>query len=989
MFSLIFHPYDWSYNDPNLLIWGLDQNSEPLLVIIKNPPLYCYYELADILWTENKVNKLIHDLWQLLRRKFPDNLPYRIEYFPRKKLYGYSERRYPFLVISYPSEHTLRRISNYLSKVSINITTSESTSFKPHENWISPLTKFLAITGCRAAQWLEISVEEVKANDKISTIREYYGDWTTIKSLSLNLATNPSVMVFDIEAYSDNDRTFTNSLLANHVVYMISVIYRRDKLVKRYLLTTLAIDKLDDIIVITANSEINLIQEFERILRELDPTIILGYNIFGYDYPYMNNRLLRLNKRWGIDGRLLNLASELVEGSGKYGSYYYLSLPGRLNLDLYRVVKKEFNLPNYRLNTVALEVLGEGKHDLPAADMFAIYRQALETLHTNSSEVKDKLQKIALYCIQDSELVLKIYDKIHLWIGLVELANIVNVPIFDLYTRGQQIRCLSQIYCRSHEEYVIDKSNTTDDNTAKYKGGFVMDPIPGLHERVICLDFKSMYPSIIQCYNICYTTFVTDSSIPDEQCNVVEWTEGDNHYRYRFVKPNIRQGVLAELVRYLVEERNRVRSEQKKYSKDSLEFTILEKRQLALKISANAMYGFLGVRKSYSVLSLIPAAMSITAMGRILINSCRNYLESKYKVKTIYGDTDSIMFQLPNITTYQETITWGKKLEKEVSGTLPPPLCTEFEKAGVIFCVKKKHYAFWLADDKGPRYKQTITIRLPTTGQELRVLPNDSRAKDPNYHPEIVNQPDLLVKGILSARKDNCSWQREFYQTILNAILEGKSYLEVFDLILNQVCRLLYRQVPKSKLIIYQEYRTSYKDNSNYFFRDFCQRLIAKGVRIQPGERLGYLVTRKEGKLADKLVLVDIEKEESNWDPLYYIQRLRTSINEIYQIAFAKDIARLAEEYTKIDQYRFYYYFNQLFNIPLDYYLAFFPDFPTTINYLCTTLTGKELKVVKWLYNTVFRKRSYRIDGQPLDKILELVEKKENTIKKLVSYYNV
>jgi hypothetical protein len=91
------------------------------------------------------------------------------------------------------------------------------------------------------------------------------------------------------------------------------------------------------------------------------------------------------------------------------------------------------------------------------------------------------------------------------------------------------------------------------------------------------------------------------------------------------------------LVKNLVAERNAVRRKQKT-EKDPSMWMVLEKRQLALKVSANSFFGFLGVREG-GKLPCMEAAMSITAKGRELIGQVAKYLHDKYDAKIVYGDS--------------------------------------------------------------------------------------------------------------------------------------------------------------------------------------------------------------------------------------------------------------------------------------------------------------------------------------------------------------
>jgi DNA polymerase elongation subunit (family B) len=194
-------------------------------------------------------------------------------------------------------------------------------------------------------------------------------------------------------------------------------------------------------------------------------------------------------------------------------------------------------LDKYDLNTVCKKFIGRAKHDIKAPEMFTIYedirrtKQALLISQDEATQVAYNkaladMTRVMEYCIQDSELVIELMEKLNIWVSLVEMSNIVGTSIVELSTRGQQIRCVSQIYdLAAQEGYVLNKRIQKG---FKYTGGAVHEPISGLHENVICLDFASLYPSIIRAYNICFTTLVSPEmmhSVPDEDCNIIEFDQ--------------------------------------------------------------------------------------------------------------------------------------------------------------------------------------------------------------------------------------------------------------------------------------------------------------------------------------------------------------------------------------------------------------------------------------------------------------------------------
>ena len=270
-------------------------------------------------------------------------------------------------------------------------------------------------------------------------------------------------------------------------------------------------------------------------------------------------------------------------------------------------------------------------NDLELLEEYNIYKEQFEVART-------EMKKIVNYCLQDSDLVIGLIEALNMWVGLVELSNIVGVEIMDLFTGGQQIRCYSQLYDLAYKRGIVLDKRVVE-RKLSFNGGFVREPVKGLHLWVICLDFASLYPSIMQFNNISVDTFIHpdfDKLIPDDMCNIIEFDqeepreekfiphlkEGDldvineaeydgidyddgkllpdvvdenkeeekkenkdtvtKHYRFRFIKDTYYTGLLPTLVKMLVDERNIVRKkmmkplekENEKYEKELSEIEI-------------------------------------------------------------------------------------------------------------------------------------------------------------------------------------------------------------------------------------------------------------------------------------------------------------------------------------------------------------------------------------------------------------------------------
>jgi DNA polymerase elongation subunit (family B) len=179
-------------------------------------------------------------------------------------------------------------------------------------------------------------------------------------------------------------------------------------------------------------------------------------------------------------------------GNSKFQEMTYVDADGRLMVDLLPLIKREHLLDNYKLKTVAAHFLGEeqAKDPLTVQGIFACYEEGSPA----------SMARVGKYCVQDSAIVALLWTKLKVWYSLCETANINNVPIPFIYTRGEQIRMLSSVYrYAAHHAFVVDVpakvglgvgQQAEQQQQQKYTGAQVLDPVVGLHAHgVLSFDF--------------------------------------------------------------------------------------------------------------------------------------------------------------------------------------------------------------------------------------------------------------------------------------------------------------------------------------------------------------------------------------------------------------------------------------------------------------------------------------------------------------------
>jgi DNA polymerase elongation subunit (family B) len=377
-------------------------------------------------------------------------------------------------------------------------------------------------------------------------------------------------------------------------------------------------------------------------------------------------------------------------------------------------------------------------------------------------------------------------------------------------------------------------------------------------------------------------------------------------YKYRFLKEP--KGVLPTIITNLLDARSDVRkymktlkTKMKELSGDDLTNTknlvsILNKRQLSYKVSANSMYGALGVRKG--MLPLMPGAMCVTAMGRFSLHKAAEHLIDKYGVKWIYSDTDSTYVQFPGVPP-EKLWEHSKQIEKEMlrDKVFPDPMVLEFEEAiyDPFFILTKKRY-MW-------RY----------------------------YHEDGSRSTDVGNKGVVLARRGTSKFLKDIYQNLVNGIFEGWDKEQTLYYILNTMNNCCSSSLPIEDFIITKkvgDIESYTKGRSLPAHVRLAETMRERGTRVDVGQRLEYVVTTRGGlkaRITEKVESVEYQQKYSDIitiDYLYYIHLIMKQVEEILHVVFktddfmGKQYKLRVNKYKMMEELRHYFSPKLVFNEP-------------------------------------------------------------------------
>ena len=475
-------------------------------------------------------------------------------------------------------------------------------------------------------------------------------------------------------------------------------IYGSDDIIYKNIISLDTCDDIEDATVISCKTEKDLILKWKRELMKINPDIIIGYNIWGFDMEYIWNRAKEENivKEFAMGfGKTITREITLIEqklSSSALGdnSLKLFDMDGIVTIDLFKVMQRDHKLDSYKLDNVASIFIGSKKDDLKPKEIF-------EKFKGNSND----RCVIAKYCIQDCLLVNKLLHKLKIIENNSGMGNVCLVPLNYLFKRGQGIKiyslitneCMKRNFVIPVKKYVIN-----DIDMDGYEGAIVLEPKEGIYldEPIVVFDYGSLYPSSMISRNLSHDTYVLNDkylTIDDPNVEFVKVNYdlyeglGDKKHKVgvkecTFAKyKDGKKGIIPDILSLLLEERkttknkiehstiikkdgssiigiihennddevnittpDKIKHKIKKIDIEIIKDTynkfekdVFDALQAAYKVTANSLYGQIGARTSPIYLKEIAACT--TATGREMIMLAKEYVETNYNADVIYGDS--------------------------------------------------------------------------------------------------------------------------------------------------------------------------------------------------------------------------------------------------------------------------------------------------------------------------------------------------------------
>ncbi|RUS21275.1 DNA polymerase family B-domain-containing protein [Endogone sp. FLAS-F59071] len=634
-------------------------------------------------------------------------------------------------------------------------------------------------------------------------------------------------------------------------------------------------------------------------IQKADPDIIVGHNFVGFDLDVLLHRMKALRiEHWSRIGRLKRSQwPKLQAGAGGMGDTTYserMVMSGRLMCDTYLAAKELIRSKSYSLTQLATSQLGIKREDIEYDRVPVYFASAPELVHVIS------------HCEFDAILAAGLMFKLQVLPLMKQLTNLAGNLWSRTMVGGRAERNEYLLLHEFHKNKFVcpdkifgkvaavpedddddgEKPETTTKKGGRrkpaYSGGLVLEPKKGFYDKfVLLLDFNSLYPSIIQEYNICFTTVQRGESL-------VRGRRADSG------SPG--SGIAARSVAARNQEPRRSEARGEEVNEGSHDVAVkdgsimaiyllfiylvlathlmtqLDIRQKALKLTANSMYGCLGF--PHSRFYAKPLAMLITSKGREILQNTVDLAEGQ-NLNVIYGDTDSIMIYT-NESEVAKVREIGNEFKKKVNERYK---LLEIEIDGLfqhMLLLKKKKYAALVVEERDGALIQTIE-----------------------------------TKGLDIVRRDWCGLSHDSSEKVLGLILSELDREEVVDQMhkyLQQVGQETRAGlIPIDKFVINKGLTKNpedYADAKNQPHVQVALRLKKRGISIRAGDTVPYAICTAEGvvdgtKFAERAYHPDDVRREGSGLQIdiewYLSQQVHPPIARLCAPIEGTDTARIAD----------------------------------------------------------------------------------------------
>lgn len=947
-------------------IFGRNRQGESVIVTVNDYTPFYFIQIPDK-WGSTHLKLLLNGLKSKLPKELAETLMVdKCKIVKRKVFNGFTNgEEFKFVRLVFMNSSAIKYSRKIFSREQVRFEGLQPHTYQVYESSLDPILQFMQIRDVKPCGWIRAVNCRPNPLQTCAADINVVCSFNNIGSIQENMIAGFVRESYDIECICQcDDEGFPNFRRRKDEIIQIGSTFRRypDKnSYIKYIVTQKKCAPVDDplIKVIEAENEKDLLLKYRDIVNYENPDIRYGYNSHGFDdvYIYERAKLLKIDKEFLRMGRNRFFGSWFQEkklSSSGLGQNIlkFIESNGRVSIDIMKVIQRDHNLPNYKLDFVAEHFLEQNKNDLDHLKLFANYIEGKP----------EQIREIAEYCVQDCELLHNLVDFLNILPNNMAMSNVSIVPLTYIFMRGQGIKIFSLVsdQCRKHGILIREIDN--EGASEAFEGAYVYEPREAaiFYEPVGVMDFNSLYPSIMIAHNLSQDSIVLDpkyDNLPGVKYNTYQYRNPETgvvksaKFVDHLANPEF-TGILSVILRYLLDERAATREQIKvignaiKKIKEGAntekvievlmsnervpntirinevrelldnkkvdeviaimesKIKILDSFQLAFKITANSIYGQCG--SPFSKIRCKAISACVTAQGKNYLKLSEEHVREKYGAETIYGDTDSIFVKfnvdsvvdpsLPDEENQyrkrEECRRLGVQAAAEITAKIGiNPMKLGFEKVcHPLMLLRKKRYMY---------QKYEFDMRKAT----------------------------FTAMGVLLKRRDNCAIVQTIYRDIVDILIAHGTMKDVVKYLLKQFMKFKEYNKQRSRLRKekYAEHlklfttsktlksRESYKFPERIEHRVLADRMTKRdpGNPPKPNDRIQFVYIKvpdkydTNGKKVKTLQGDKIETPEYILEhnleidyKFYLTNKLKEPIMEILEMDYSKE--KVKEIFSKL-----------------------------------------------------------------------------------------
>ncbi len=531
--------------------------------------------------------------------------------------------------------------------------------------------------------------------------------------------------------------------------------------------------------IIRVKDEKETIEKFFAVLEKEKPHMVVTYNGDGYDFDILRQRMEELK----VVGPRIEFEKHSYMSSARVSGFVHIDLYNFVNNLIFQQLASEV----YTLAEVSEEILGKTKNGLSYENIIELW--------------KSDAGALAEYCLNDSMLTLELSER--LLPQLFELCRVSGQLPFDCsrLTYGLMVEWF--LMRKAAEMKIVHPNPPHWDEIQKrrlrrFRGGYVKEPVGGLHDDIAVFDFRSLYPSIIVTFNISPETLnckCCSSKVPGLE--------------YHFCRK--RKGFVPSVLEEVLQRRQAIKKRMKKAKGE--EFERLKGEQAALKLVANSTYGIFGSPSARWY--CFDCGQAAAAYGRNFIQKAIE-AAGKQGLEVLYGDTDSLFVSSGRIA--------AKKFLRDMNKSLPGIM--ELELQGI--------------------YVRGLFVPQKIGGYTAK-----------KRYALLDAEGNMTVRGLETVRRDWCDMARNLQREVLHLVLQ-KREKDAVRKVREALEKVRKRQVGMQDIIMRTQMGKSleeYKATGPHV--EVARRLRAEGHDVREGMVISYIITKGRGSISQRAMPAD------------------------------------------------------------------------------------------------------------------------------------